>query len=189
MRHALLALALPFMLSPLTACMSLPDPARADVQAPALDLVTYFTGRTYAAGIFENRGDNLSRTLYVTIDGTWDPATRRLVLDERFIYNDGQTQQRIWTFAQRPDGSWTGTAPDVNGEAHLRVAGAGGVFTYPVDLQLSGGRSVEVRFHDRLWRLEGDMIINRATVSKFGVRLGEATLVFFKEPPPGFPVR
>jgi hypothetical protein len=187
MRAALLALALP-ALATVTGCVSLPDPSKAVITSPRLQLEDYFVGRTYAAGIFENRGDNIARTLYVTLDGTWNEATQTLVLDERFRYNDGETDRRVWTFRKQPDGGYIGTAADVNGEARVTQSGAGAVFTYLVDLKLSEGRSIEVRFSDRLWLLEGGMMINRATVSKYGFRVGEATITFFKQAPAGFPM-
>ena len=61
---------------------------------PELVLEEYFTGRTEAWGLFEDRFGKLRRQFKVTIDGTWDGET--LTLDERFKYEDGETDQRIW---------------------------------------------------------------------------------------------
>ncbi len=44
-----------------------------------------------------------------------------------------------------------------------------------------GGRNIKVRFDDRMYRLDGDVVVNRAVVSKWGFRLGEVTLFFMRQ--------
>ena len=62
---------------------------------PSLVLEEYFAGEVQAAGIFEDRFGRLRRQFTADINGTWNG--RELVLDEKFIYDDGETDQRVWT--------------------------------------------------------------------------------------------
>jgi hypothetical protein len=168
----------------LSGCLSGPSPQdRAGVE-PALSLEEFFDGRTYAIGVFE-RGGALDRKLHVEIDGRWDG--RDLVLDEWFLYDDGRADRRVWTMRQDGAGRFIGTADDVIGEADIQVYGDAAYFEYLVDLILEDGSDVRVRFTDRMYRLSDDMVLNRASVSKFGLTVGEVAIVFFKQRPADWP--
>ena len=80
---------------------------------PELVLEDYFKGRTETWGIFEDRFGKLRRQFKVTIDGTWDGKI--LTLDERFKYDDGETDQRIWRINRVGKGKYEGRAADVIG--------------------------------------------------------------------------
>ena len=56
---------------------------------PKLILEEYFSGRTHAWGLFEDRFGKVRRQFTVDITGTWDGETLRL--DEHFTYGDGMT--------------------------------------------------------------------------------------------------
>jgi hypothetical protein len=145
------------------------------LEQPQLRLEEYFQGRTEAWGVFRDRFGNLRRQFKVIIDGTWNGET--LVLDERFEYADGADEQRIWTIrAVGPDG-YEGTAADVRGIARGRVQGNTLVWGYQLDLPV-GGRTWTVDFDDRMYLQPDGVLINHAIVRKFGVRVGEAMIVF-----------
>ena len=82
---------------------------------PTFVLEEYFKGKVSAAGIFEDRFGILRRQFTVDINGTWNG--RELVLDERFVYNDGEKDQRIWTIEKVDEGEYRGKAHDVIGFA------------------------------------------------------------------------
>jgi hypothetical protein len=181
-RFAALLAALPAIV--LSGCLSGPSPQdRAGVE-PALSLEEFFEGRTYAIGVFE-RGGALDRRLHVEIDGTWDG--RELVLDECFLYDDGRTDRRVWTMRADGAGRFIGAADDVIGEADIRLYGDAAYFGYLVDLVLEDGSDVRVRFTDRMYRLNDEMVLNRARVSKFGLTVGDVAIVFFKQRPADWP--
>lgn len=176
-------LAAAFTALSVSACLSGPSPQDRAGQTPPLVLEEFLDGRTYAIGVFE-RGGALDRTLRVEIDGDWDGRT--LTLDEHFLYGDGQTDRRVWTM-EKTGAGFVGTAPDVIGQADIAVYGDAAYFDYLVDLVLSDGSDVRVRFSDRIYRLSEEMLLNRATVSKFGLTVGEVTIVFVKDRPADWP--
>jgi hypothetical protein len=146
-------------------------------QEPKLVLEEYFEGRTKAWGIFEDRFGNLKRQFVVDIVGTWDGET--LVLDEDFVYADGETDRRVWTLTKTGENSYEGTADDVDGIARGRTAGNAFTWEYDIDLQV-GDRTWNVHFEDWMF-LQGDgVLVNRAYVSKWGIRVGSATIFFRK---------
>src|SRR5450830_1165276 len=98
----------------LSACAG-PDVAQYAQAQPRFDPVQFFVGKTEAWGMFQKRGGEVVKRFHVDISGSQSDG--KLTLDERFRYDDGSTQQRVWTLSQQPDGSWRGTAGDVLGEA------------------------------------------------------------------------
>ncbi len=145
---------------------------------PALSLEGYFEGKTYAWGVFEDRFGTLRRQFQVTIDGRMDAG--ELVLDEHFVYADGERDRRIWRIRKTSENAYQGSAPDVIGVAQGTTAGNALNWRYQMALPV-GGRSWRVTFDDWMWLQPGGVLINRAVVSKWGVRLGTVTLFFTKQ--------
>jgi hypothetical protein len=167
-----------------SACAGGPQPQDRTGARPAMLLEDVLTGRTYAYAVFE-RGGVLDRKFWVEAVGRFDGEA--LTLEEYFLYDDGETDERIWTFRKTSPTRYVGTAPDVIGEADVEVFGDAAYFDYVVDLALSDGSTVQVQFQDRLYRMGEDTIINRATVKKFGLVVGQVTVVFMKDRPADWP--
>lgn len=144
---------------------------------PPLVLEQYFAGHTQAWGLFEDRFGKVRRQFTVDITGDWNGE--RLVLDEHFLYNDGETDQRIWTIRKTAEGRYEGTAGDVVGTAEGNSAGNALNWAYVMDLKMGDG-TLRVSFDDWMFLLPGGTVINRAHVSKLGVELGSVTLFFVK---------
>ncbi len=144
---------------------------------PRLVLEEYFAGSTTAWGLFEDRFGTVRRQFVVDITGTWDGET--IVLDEHFTYSDGELDRRVWRIRKLDQHRYEGTADDVVGVAHGETYGNALNFRYDVDLEI-GGRTVRVHFDDWMFLQPSDVLINRARVSKFGIEIGEVTLVFMK---------
>ena len=74
---------------------------------------------------------------------------------------------------------WTGTAADVIGEARGEVSGNAFNWRYTMALEVDG-RTWHVDFDDWMYLVDERTMLNRAVMSKFGVRLGEVLLSFRK---------
>jgi hypothetical protein len=144
---------------------------------PELVLEDYFKGRTEAWGIFEDRFGKLRRQFKVTIDGTWDGKI--LTLDERFKYDDGETDQRIWRIKRVGKGKYEGRAADVIGIATGEASGNALNWRYDMNLKVGDG-TMKVAFNDWMFLQSDGVLINRARVSKLGVEIGSVTLFFKK---------
>jgi hypothetical protein len=144
---------------------------------PTLVLEEYFAGQTRAWGIFEDRFGNLKRQFTVDIEGTWDGET--LILDEDFVYADGETDKRVWTLTKTGPNTYEGTADDVDGVARGQTAGNAFTWSYNIDLPV-GDTTYNVHFEDWMFLQDDGVLINRAYVTKWGFRVGSATIVFRK---------
>ena len=147
-------------------------------ELPALELDRYFNGRVRAHGLFQKRGGEVARRFTVLMDCRWEG--NQGVLDEAFTYSDGTTQRRVWHLTKHADGRYTGRADDVVGEAQGQSAGNAFRWNYTLRLPVDG-KEYEVQFDDWMFLIDRQVMLNRATMSKFGVRLGEVLLSFSKE--------
>ena len=146
-------------------------------EKPALELSRYFNGRVQAHGMFQDRFGKVVKRFTVVMDCQW--TGNQGVLDEQFTYSDGSTGSRIWHLTQHPHGRVTGTAADVVGEAVGQVAGNSFHWQYTLR-QPVGDKVYEVQMDDWMVLIDERVMLNRASMSKFGVRLGDITLSFTK---------
>ena len=174
-RHALLTLLAGTAV--LTGCAS-PQVTDYAQERPLLELDRYFTGRVLAHGVFQKRNGAVARRFTVVMDCHWEG--NQGVLDEAFTYSDGTTERRIWRLTKHTDGRYTGTAGDVVGEAQGQTSGNAFRWNYTLRLPVDG-KEYEVQFDDWMFLVDDRVLLNRATMSKFGVTLGEVLLSFTKQ--------
>jgi hypothetical protein len=149
-------------------------------QKPVLDLRTYFNGEVEAWGVFTDRSGAVVKRFKVQMDCQWQGDEG--VLDEDFTYSDGTKQRRIWRLKALPNGRYEGRADDVVGAAQGEVQGNAFRWKYTLALPVDG--SVwHVEFDDWMFLMDEEVMINKAVMSKFGVRLGEVTLSFKRRTP------
>ena len=174
------ALALPLLVafSLLVGCASAPTPADYAAEKPVLDLKSYFNGELVAHGIFTDRSGKVVRRFTVQMTGSWQG--NQGTLDERFTYSDGKTERRVWRLTDEGGGRWAGRADDVIGVAEGRLAGNALNWRYTMALPVDGS-VYEVQFDDWMYLMDQRVMLNKAVMSKFGIRLGEVTLSFSKQ--------
>jgi Protein of unknown function (DUF3833) len=161
----------------LAGCASAPVPSDYAGQTPALDLSQYFNGPLRAHGVFTDRAGKVQRRFVVELKGTWQGDDG--VLEEDFKYSDGKTERRVWRLRHLGQGRYTGRADDVVGEARGESAGNALRWSYTLRLPVDG-TVYEVDFDDWMYLMDERVMLNKAQMSKFGVRLGEVTLSFQK---------
>ncbi len=176
---AALALSLPLLVG-LTGCAG-PQISDYAAEKPVLDMRRYFNGTVDAYGVFTDRSGKVVKRFTVVMTCSWQgpPGAETGVLDEAFTYSDGSTDRRVWTLKRTPDGRYTGTAADVLGEAAGEEKGNAFRWGYTLKLPVDG-RVIEVQFDDWMYLMNDKVLLNKAVMSKFGVRLGEVTLSFVK---------
>ncbi len=162
----------------LAGCAS-PTPADYASQGPQLDLRQYFNGKLLAHGLVTDRSGKVLQRFTVALTGTWVGDTG--TLDERFTYADGRQETRVWTIQRGADGRYIGTAADVLGQAQGQAAGNALNWRYTLLLPIDG-RTWEVQFDDWMFLVDDKVMLNRAVMSKFGIRVGEVLLSFQRLP-------
>lgn len=157
----------------------LDDPLLSDRQ---LNLEEFFDGDLIAYGQFQDVFGTVRRRFEVTIEGDWDG--NRLKLVEDFVYEDGATEQRVWTLTKTGPDGWVGTAPGVIGQATGIETGDVFNWVYEIDLPIPAVDgtvdTLRVSFDDWMWLLSDDRLLNRAYVFRYGVRIGEVIISFEK---------
>lgn len=158
-----------------------PRPGDYAAEQPSLDLKAWFDGDIVAHGLFTDRSGKVVKRFTVLMRCRWSGDEG--VLDEDFTYSDGTRQRRIWRIRQLADANgerrYVGAADDIVGQAEGRAAGNALNWRYTLLLPVDG-RSIEVQFDDWMVLVDEHVLLNKAVMSKFGVRLGEVTLSFRK---------
>ena len=174
----ILALALT-LLAACTGKPSFDDPTLSDRK---LNLEEFFDGDLVAYGQFQDILGTVRRSFVVEISGDWDGERLRLVED--FVYEDGSTEQRIWTLTKTGPDSWTGTAPGVIGTATGQEQDNRFNWKYEIDLPIPSAdgtsETMRVTFDDWMWLLSEDRLLNLAYVKRYGFDIGTVTISFEK---------
>ena len=179
MFHTLRRFLAPAALAALTfiaGCSSV-APANYAQQGPTFSFRDYFNGTVDAWGMFQTRNGEAIKRFKVTLTGTWDGPNG--TLDEQFVYADGTTEHRIWKIRQIAPGRYSATAGDIIGEAIGDETGPVIRFAYTMAVPVSG-TTYQFQFDDWMYQIDDEVVLNRAAMSKFGVKVGEVTLSFRK---------
>ncbi len=145
--------------------------------APKLVLEDYFQGKTRAWGLFEDRFGTVRRQFVVDIIGTWDGKV--LTLNEDFVYNDGEKENRVWVIRKKYDGSYVGKTDNAVGDAAGHLSGNAFNWKYDFNLKVGDG-TWKVNFDDWMFLQPNDVLLNLATVRRWGLKVGTVFLSFQK---------
>ena len=144
-------------------------------QQPALDIFHYFQGRTEAWGMVQDRSGKQLRRFHVEIDG--DVVGDTLTLHERFVYDDGEKQQRVWRIRRTGDNRYQGTAGDITGVALGQASGNAFHWRYSMNVEASGSRWL-LHFEDWMFLQDDSHLFNKTEMKKFGITVATVTLFF-----------
>jgi hypothetical protein len=173
-KYLLLALTAPFVLS----CSSSLDDY--DKTTPEFDLPEYFNGEVTAWGIVQDYSKKLTRRFCVDIVGTWQGNQGQL--HETFYYNNGEQQVRIWELQIAEDGSVTGGAADVIGQANGGSQGTAFNWHYTLRVPVDG-TEYDFFVDDWMFMMNKNRMMNRSYMKKFGVTVAEISIFFDKTKP------
>jgi hypothetical protein len=146
-------------------------------EQPVLDLQQYFNGTLDAYGVFTDRSGAVVKRFTVVMVCHWEG--NQGTLDEDFTYSDGTKQKRVWHLTKQADGRYTGSAGDVLGEAKGQTRGNAFHWNYTLNLPVDG-KVYEMQFDDWMYLMNDRVMLNKASMRKFGIQLGEVTLSFYK---------
>ncbi len=142
--------------------------------APVLE--DYFSGTTYARGLFVDRFGQLRHRFTARIEGRY--AAGLLTLHHQIRHADGTLEQRRWQIRPaHPAGGYLGVGDDLIGTARGAYRDHALHWTYRMALPVRGARR-ELRFDDWMALQPGGILVHRSTVSKFGITLGEVSLFY-----------
>ena len=143
----------------------------------SFDLLEYFDGETTAWGLIVDRFGNLQRTFKVRLNGNID--NKQLLLKEYFTYNDGETEYREWIITKTETGTYEGKSKDTIGVAKGKQDGNTMRMVYDTTISI-GETDIRVSFDDRFVKADKKVVINRAEILKWGIKIADVTIFFSK---------
>ena len=145
---------------------------------PIIKIEEFFQGNVKAWGMIQGRSGEVKRQFVADMKGEFDG--QNLILDETFIWNDGEKQKRRWTIKKVGDNRYEGTAPDVVGVAKGVSFGSAFKFEYKLLVPYKD-KKIKIRFDVLIFKQDEKTAINKATLTKFGFKVGELTVFFVKD--------
>ena len=145
---------------------------------PRLIIEDYMSGNVKAWGILQNRSGKVTRQFSADLNGKWDGE--QLILDDKFNWTDGEVQTRLWKIKKIDNHNYEGTAGDVVGVAKGYSYGPAFKFEYVLLVPVKG-REIKITFDDWIFMQDEKVAINRAKMTKFGIKVAELTVMFVKD--------
>ena len=162
----------------LTACGSV-RVSKYSAEQPKFTLEEYFIGTHKGYGLFFDRSGAVRRRFTVDINGTF--ADGVLKLDEVLVFTDGETVRRTYTITRTGDDQYEAEADGLVGKALIENAGNASRWSYRLR-QRVGDSEWTLTFDDWMYLQEDGVVLNRATVTKWGFRVGEVFMSLHKLP-------
>ena len=138
---------------------------------PRLIIEEYLSGNVKAWGVLQNRSGKVTRQFSADLNGKWDG---------KFNWDDGEVQNRQWQITKIDENNYEGTAGDVVGKAKGYSYGPAFKFEYVLLVPVKG-KEIKITFDDWIFKQDDRVAINRATMTKFGFKVAELTVVFVKD--------
>lgn len=145
---------------------------------PSFKLEQFFEGELFAYGIIQDRSGKVRRRFTADLEGRWEGNEG--ILEEYFSYDDGEQQTRIWYLEKTEEGKYIGSADDVVKPAKGETSGFAFNWHYTLAVDIDG-KEWTFKLNDWLYLIDDKRLINRATMRKFGLKVGEITLVIEKK--------
>ena len=95
-------------------------------------------------------------------------------------WEGGGVQNREWTITKIDENNYDATAGDVVGKAIGYSYGPAFKFEYVLLVPVKG-KELKITFDDWIFKQDDRVAINRATMTKFGFKVAELTVVFVKD--------
>jgi hypothetical protein len=134
------------------------------------DIRERFNGPVQCEGVIYGPTGKVSSRFVADFVATWHGNVCTMV--EKFHYDSGQVQDRVWTLTLGNDGRIKAEAPDVIGTGTGRQSGSAVLLNYRIKLtKEAGGHALDVT--DWMYLMANGNIMNRSQFRKFGIKVAE----------------
>ena len=162
----------------LNGCANSMKPSDFKNHKPRLIIEDFLSGEVKAWGVLQSRSGKVIRQFSADLKGNWNG--KQLILDEKFNWSDGEVQNRQWKIDKLDEHNYEGRASDVVGTAKGYSYGPAFKFEYVLLVPVKG-KNVKITFDDWIFMQDERVAINRATMTKFGIKVAELTVMFIKD--------
>lgn len=137
---------------------------------PEFDVRHHLNGPLLCEGVIYGPFGRVSSRFVADFEGNWDGTNGSL--KERFVYDDGSTQDREWHLTLSENGRIRATAGDVIGAGIGQQTGPTVQLKYRIKLpEASGGHVLNTV--DWMYLAPNGTIMNRSQFRKFGIKVAE----------------
>lgn len=148
-------------------------------EAPALDLRHFLDGELEAWGMIQYPNGRVVKRITGTMKAHWQDENT-CIMDESFLFSDGERKTRQWVIRKTAEGRYSASASDAAGDAAIEIAGNAMRWNYRLNVPVDGSEYV-FTFDDWMFLIDERSMLNRATMTKFGIPVGELTFFFRKK--------
>lgn len=145
--------------------------------SPEFDFKAYFSGHLCAWGVVRERDGSMKRKFVADIEAYTQKD--KVILDERFLFNDGERQTREWSFELK-NKQWIGTAHDVVGQASGEVIGDSLHLTYELLVKVDDNE-YQIAMNDWLHLIDQQTLMGSTKMSKWGFEVGSIDIVMQRQ--------
>lgn len=145
---------------------------------PKLDIRNYLNGKVKAWGVLEDRKGKITRRFVVDMTATW--KGNEGILEEHFVFDDGEKSERTWKIKFDDNNNFTATAGDVVGVATGSQNGNAMRMNYVLDLKIDDKTNYKVNLDDWMYLIDEKTLVNKSTIKKFGITFARLTIFFRK---------
>lgn len=133
-------------------------------------------------GIFEDRGGQVIKRFRIDMEADWKDNRCRFI--ENFSFSDGTKQRREWQITQIDAGHFEAVANDSVGIGKGTLFGDSVHWEYHIAVNTESYGKQTVKFDYWMHKIDDDTLMNRANVTKWGVKMGEVSVLFRKRKTP-----
>lgn len=139
-------------------------------QGPYFDIREELKGDILCEGVIYGPLGKISSRFVADMQVQWEGNVGRMT--EKFVYDNGDIQDRAWTLTVGNDGSVKAHAEDVVGTGTGQINGPSFLMHYKLQLpEASGGHVLNAV--DWMYMVENGSIINRSQFRKYGIKVAE----------------
>ena len=145
---------------------------------PVMDIREFFNGTIEASGIFIDYSGKADSYFHIAMKGSWQGEEGSLY--EKFIYDDKHICDRTWSIRVTNDHDIVASAHDIVGEAVGKQYGNAVNLNYVMRVP-SKDKTYNLSMDDWMFRVDEHKVINRIIMRKFGIKVGEIIVTFYKK--------
>ena len=137
---------------------------------PIFDIRERFNGPLLCEGVIYGPTGKVTSRFVADFEAHWNGNVGTMT--EKFYYDSGTEQNRVWTLTLGNDGRIKAEAPDVVGAGSGQQNGSAVVLNYRIRLtEEAGGHALDVT--DWMYLMANGSIMNRSQFRKFGIKVAE----------------
>jgi hypothetical protein len=147
---------------------------------PQLKLEEFFDGSVKGFGFMHTRFGKLAQQFDISAEGPWNGKTLALTLTETYQFDDGHRDNLNWQITKLSETRYRGVEDRVKGEAEGEQSAHHFRWRYVRDVPQKGGKTTRLTFDDCFYLQSPNLLMARASVSRFGFEIGVITVSYVK---------